>query len=95
MSALLLVPLVASLASRIPGAAAQGTNAVCNNGYDWVSSFLFPITPCHLTCVQMSNSKGQSPCLVSSWLFTPCSSPAGMAQKLAKILGLILSRFDV
>ncbi|KAM5535702.1 hypothetical protein V8D89_010689 [Ganoderma adspersum] len=59
MSALLLVPLVASLASRIPGAAAQGTNAVCNNGYDW-----------------MSNSKGQSPCLVSSWLFTPCSSPA-------------------
>ena len=40
MSALLLVPLVASLASRIPGAAAQGTNAVCNNGFDWVSSSL-------------------------------------------------------
>lgn len=56
---LLLVPLVASLASRIPGAAAQGTNAVCNSGFDW-----------------MSNSEGQSPCLVSSWLFTPCSSPA-------------------
>ncbi|KAI1792840.1 hypothetical protein LXA43DRAFT_1093129 [Ganoderma leucocontextum] len=59
MSALLLVPLVASLVSHIPGAAAQGTNAVCNNGFDW-----------------MSNSKGQSPCLVSSWLFSPCSSPA-------------------
>ncbi|PIL36824.1 hypothetical protein GSI_00514 [Ganoderma sinense ZZ0214-1] len=59
MSALLLVPLVASLVSRIPGAAAQGTNAVCNSGYGW-----------------MSNSKGQSPCLISSWLFTPCSAPA-------------------
>ena len=25
----------------------------------------------------MTNSKGQSPCLVSSWLFTPCSAPSG------------------
>ncbi|EJF62913.1 hypothetical protein BD309DRAFT_957603 [Dichomitus squalens] len=59
MSALLLIPLVASIASRIPGAVAQGTNAVCNSGFDW-----------------MTNSKGQSPCLVSSYLFTPCSAPA-------------------
>ena len=26
---------------------------------------------------QMTNSKGQSPCLISSYLFTPCSSSAG------------------
>ena len=25
----------------------------------------------------MFNSKSQSPCLISSWLFTPCSSPFG------------------
>ncbi|KAI1788869.1 hypothetical protein LXA43DRAFT_609760 [Ganoderma leucocontextum] len=61
MSGLLLVPFITMmlLVSRIPGAAAQGTNATCNSGFDW-----------------MTNSKGQSPCLVSSWLFTPCSSPS-------------------
>ncbi|KAI0767134.1 hypothetical protein C8Q74DRAFT_1369974 [Fomes fomentarius] len=37
---------------------AQGTAAVCNSTYEW-----------------MSNSKGQSPCLISSYLFTPCDSP--------------------
>ena len=28
----------------------------------------------------MFNSKNQNPCLVSSWLFTPCSSPSGASQ---------------
>ena len=29
---------------------------------------------------QMFNSKHQSPCLVSSWLFTPCSSPSSTSH---------------
>ncbi|KAM5540813.1 hypothetical protein V8D89_005457 [Ganoderma adspersum] len=33
-----------------------------------------PATAASNGCV--FNSKGQSPCLVSSWLFTPCSSPS-------------------
>ncbi|KAM5540809.1 hypothetical protein V8D89_005453 [Ganoderma adspersum] len=61
MAALLLVPLtiMVFLSSYIPGTAAQGTNATCNSGFEW-----------------MTNSKNQNPCLVSSWLFTPCSSPS-------------------
>ncbi|PIL35110.1 hypothetical protein GSI_02898 [Ganoderma sinense ZZ0214-1] len=56
---LLLIPLtIASLlSSHSLGVAAQGTNATCNSGFEW-----------------MTNSKNQSPCLVSSWLFTPCYS---------------------
>ncbi|KAI0722970.1 hypothetical protein C8Q76DRAFT_783023 [Earliella scabrosa] len=59
MSTLLLFPLLGYLASRAPGVASQGTNAVCDSSYDW-----------------MNNSNGQSPCLIASYLFTPCASPA-------------------
>ncbi|KAM5540808.1 hypothetical protein V8D89_005452 [Ganoderma adspersum] len=61
MFSLLLVPLGITmlLAAHILGATAQGTGAVCQSGFEW-----------------MSNSRGQSPCLVSSWLFTPCSTPS-------------------
>ncbi|KAM5540812.1 hypothetical protein V8D89_005456 [Ganoderma adspersum] len=47
------------LSSHIPGAVAQGATNATCN-----SGFEW-----------MFNSKGQSPCLVSSWLLTPCSSP--------------------
>ncbi|PIL35111.1 hypothetical protein GSI_02899 [Ganoderma sinense ZZ0214-1] len=61
MSAAFLIPFTAAtfLLSCVPGAAAQGTNATCNPGFEW-----------------MTNSKNQNPCLVSSFLFTPCSSPS-------------------
>ncbi|RPD61860.1 hypothetical protein L226DRAFT_535239 [Lentinus tigrinus ALCF2SS1-7] len=55
-SLLLALPLVASFLANARRGAAQGTSAVCDPGWDW-----------------MTNSKGQSPCLVSSYLFTPCS----------------------
>ncbi|TFK93939.1 hypothetical protein K466DRAFT_658224 [Polyporus arcularius HHB13444] len=56
---LLALPLVAYFATHTPGVAAQGTSAVCQPGWEW-----------------MTNSKGQSPCLVASYLFTPCTTPS-------------------
>ena len=48
MSALLLVPLAAMtvLASRIPAATAQGTGAVCQSGFEWVSCLCAPLLDC-------------------------------------------------
>ncbi|KAH9943118.1 uncharacterized protein BXZ73DRAFT_97173 [Epithele typhae] len=59
MAALLAASALALLVACVPGACAQGTNAVCSFGYDW-----------------MNNTMHQSPCLIASWLFTPCSSSA-------------------
>ncbi|KAI0751428.1 hypothetical protein C8Q80DRAFT_1119204 [Daedaleopsis nitida] len=56
----LLLPLLVHLASRAPKVAAQGGTSAV----------------CNAGFDWMSNSKGQSPCLVSSWLFTPCSTAA-------------------
>ncbi|KAI0773866.1 hypothetical protein C8Q74DRAFT_1267134 [Fomes fomentarius] len=59
-SSLLFLPLLLyALTANVLRAASQGTNAVCEAGFEW-----------------MSNSKGQSPCLISSYLFTPCASAA-------------------
>ena len=48
MSALLLVPLVAMMAlvSLIPAATAQGTGAVCQSGFEWVSCLHVPSLAC-------------------------------------------------
>ncbi|KAH9894332.1 hypothetical protein C8Q73DRAFT_513181 [Cubamyces lactineus] len=45
--------------STLQGASGQGTSAVCQAAYSW-----------------MSNDKGQSPCLVASYLLSPCSTAA-------------------
>ncbi|KAI0771928.1 hypothetical protein BD413DRAFT_547077 [Trametes elegans] len=54
-----LIAVVVSLSALLNGSLAQGTDAVCLTGYEW-----------------MSNSKGQSPCLVSSYLLSPCVTTA-------------------
>ncbi|KAM5540811.1 hypothetical protein V8D89_005455 [Ganoderma adspersum] len=62
MSVVFLIPLAITtfLGSYISGAAAQGGTNATCN-----SGFEW-----------MFNSRNQNPCLVSSWLFTPCSSPS-------------------
>ncbi|KAK7690893.1 hypothetical protein QCA50_005995 [Cerrena zonata] len=46
---------IVALAALVPRLAAQGTNATCLTGFEW-----------------MTNSRGQSPCLVAAYLNTPC-----------------------
>ncbi|KAJ8487483.1 hypothetical protein ONZ51_g4144 [Trametes cubensis] len=51
--------LLAYYVSTLQGVTGQGTSAICQAAYSW-----------------MSNDKDQSPCLVASYLLSPCSTPA-------------------
>ncbi|KAI0332517.1 hypothetical protein GY45DRAFT_1433180 [Cubamyces sp. BRFM 1775] len=53
------VALLVSYVSTLQRVSGQGTSAVCQAAYSW-----------------MSNDKGQSPCLVASYLLSPCSTSA-------------------
>ncbi|KAH9853692.1 hypothetical protein C2E23DRAFT_820236 [Lenzites betulinus] len=57
MIALSLLVWVVQFSARQVGVAGQGTTAVCESSFSW-----------------MSNSLGQSPCLVSSYLLLPCDA---------------------
>ena len=65
------------LVSRVLVAYAQGTDVVCLPEYAWVCTIQIRYThdaSFKLTLyVQMTNSLGQNPCLVTSWLWTPCN----------------------
>lgn len=62
------------------------TNATCYEEFDWVcfsgsSRFCrILLTHIHIYSVQMRNSLGQSPCLVTAWLSVPCNPDRGEIQ---------------
>ena len=76
----MLAPLIFALpllVSQVLVAYAQGTDVVCLPEYAWVCTIQIRYThdaSFKLTLyVQMTNSLGQNPCLVTSWLWTPCN----------------------
>ena len=68
-----LAPVFAALLLQSSLVRSQNTTATCEAGFEWVSSTLsVDFCTYMLTFDQTFNSKGQSPCLITAWLWTPC-----------------------